>query len=210
MITCDVVLPDCWPESVRSAMLQVISLAHWAVTYSRSWCADSPLARVRLKGQLEHAREEICMLREEIRIKDARMTKIPARHRPFYPATERMAILELKAARGWNTEQTASAFLLEADTIRSWKRRVDEEGHRPLVQMPEPINKFPAFVTHVVNRLKVLCPAMGKRRGSRGQPLKQQLSTSGTDSVDFRQCLLDPRHMSPQAPIGLQRCTQVL
>ena len=64
----DVILPDSWPESVRVAMLHVISLAHAAITYSRSWCADSPLARVRLKGQLEQARDEISLLREEIRI----------------------------------------------------------------------------------------------------------------------------------------------
>jgi hypothetical protein len=39
------------------------------------------------------------MLRQEIRIKDARMTQIAPQRRPHYPSTERMAILELKAAR---------------------------------------------------------------------------------------------------------------
>ena len=65
----DVTFPDCWPEAIRAAMLHAFSLAHWAVTYSRSWCADSPIARVRLKGQLEQARDEIAMLKEEIRMK---------------------------------------------------------------------------------------------------------------------------------------------
>jgi hypothetical protein len=34
------------------------------------------------------------------------MAQIPAHRRPHYPPTERMAILQLKAARGWNQVQT--------------------------------------------------------------------------------------------------------
>jgi hypothetical protein len=34
------------------------------------------------------------------------MAQIPAHRRPHYPPTERMAILELRAARGWNQVQT--------------------------------------------------------------------------------------------------------
>lgn len=41
---------------------------------------------------------------------------------------ERMAILELRAARGWSLEQAADAFLLTAPTVASWMKRVDEEG----------------------------------------------------------------------------------
>jgi hypothetical protein len=49
--------------------------------------------------------------------KDARMGGIVAHHRPFYRATERLAILELKAARGWSLEQTAKAFFVCPKTI---------------------------------------------------------------------------------------------
>ena len=34
-------LPKGWPTSVRSAMLQVIALAQFAMTYARGWAADS-------------------------------------------------------------------------------------------------------------------------------------------------------------------------
>ena len=48
-------------------------------------------------------------------------------------------------------------------TIASWLKRVDEKGPAALVQLPPPpVNKFPEFVSHVVRRLKTLCPSMGK------------------------------------------------
>ncbi|MEN6449111.1 MAG: helix-turn-helix domain-containing protein [Thermoguttaceae bacterium] len=56
------------------------------------------------------------------------MAQIPPHRRPQYPPTERMAILELKAARRWSLEQTARAFLVTAATIASWMKRLDEEG----------------------------------------------------------------------------------
>ena len=90
------------------------------------------------------------------------MARISPLRRPHYLPTERMAILELKAARGWSLQQTADAFQLTAPTIASWIQRVDEDGADALVQMRIPVNKFPDFVRYVVQRLKVLCPAMGK------------------------------------------------
>jgi len=89
------------------------------------------------------------------------MDQIPAHRRPHYPPTDRMAILELKAARGWNQIQTAKAMLVTTATVAAWTRRVDEQGPEALVQLPEPVNRFPAFVGYVVRRLKTLCPSLG-------------------------------------------------
>ena len=55
-------------------------------------------------------RQELALLKEEQRIKDARMAAVRARRRPHYSPTDRMAILELKAARGWSARQTADRF----------------------------------------------------------------------------------------------------
>jgi hypothetical protein len=63
-----------------------------------------------------------------------------------------MAILQLKAARGWSLEQTAREFLVTANTIRSWLKRVDEEGPNALVQLSEPVYKFPRFVRYLVEQ----------------------------------------------------------
>jgi hypothetical protein len=67
-------LPRSWTSRVKSAILHAISLAQFTVAYTRGWAANSPNARVRLKVELERAEQEIVLLREKIRIKDARMT----------------------------------------------------------------------------------------------------------------------------------------
>ena len=76
----------------------------------------------------------------------------------------RMAILELRARRGWSMAETARRFLVEPRTVSSWMRRLDDGDERALVETQEPINKFPEFVRYIVRRLKVLCPRMGKRK----------------------------------------------
>ena len=43
-------------------------------------------------------------------------------------------------------------------------RRVDEEGERALVQLGEPVNRFPDYVRCLIRQLKALCPTMGKVR----------------------------------------------
>jgi len=155
-------LPKGWPERVRSAVLNAISLAHFSIVYTRSWAANNRNARIRLKQRNDRLRQEVALLTEELRIKDARMLRIPAQRRPHYPPTERLAILELRAARGWNAAQTARRLLVTPTTVASWTARLDDEGPASIVQMRHPVNKFPDFVTYIVRRLKVLCPSMGK------------------------------------------------
>ena len=155
-------LPKNWKRGVRSAVLNVISLAQLSIAYARGWAANSINARVRLKAENDRLREEIALLREEMRIKDSRMTLIVPQRRPHYAPTERMAILELRAARGWSLSQSADSFLVTSATIASWVKRIDEEGPESLVQICQPVNKFPDFVRYVVQRLKALCPRLGK------------------------------------------------
>jgi hypothetical protein len=49
-------IPKSWPRSVQAVILQVISLAQYALAYTRGWAANSPNERLRLAaraGQLE-------------------------------------------------------------------------------------------------------------------------------------------------------------
>jgi len=160
----DLFLPKHWHRHVRSAVLHTIALARLALAEVRGWAVNSPIARLRLAAQLDHARQEIALLREELRIKDTRMAQIAAHRRPHYPPTERMAILELKAARGWNQVQAAKAMMVTPATVAAWTRRIGEQDPTALVQLPEPVNRFPDVVRHIVRRLKALCPSMGKAR----------------------------------------------
>ena len=89
-------LPSSWSRRTRSSILHALSLARIALL--------SATDRVATAVRVEH---ELALLREELRIKDARMERVPPRHRPHYPAVERLAILELRAACGWSAAQTA-------------------------------------------------------------------------------------------------------
>jgi len=119
---------------------------------------------VRLAAECERLRSEVAMLREELRIKDARLARIPPPSRPHYPPAERLAILALRAARGWNLAQTAAHFLLGPATIASWHERIDEEGPDALLRTPTPVNRFPDFLADIVGRIKATFPLLGTQR----------------------------------------------
>jgi hypothetical protein len=104
----DLPLPKGWPRRVRSAVLHAISIARYSLTTAHGWAANSVNARIRLKAQRDRMKQEIALLREEIRIKDGRMERIPPLRRPHYAPVERMAILELRAGRFQRAIQTRS------------------------------------------------------------------------------------------------------
>lgn len=120
--------------------------------------------RVRRRVKFERLRQQLAIAREVQRIKDARMERIPPARRPRYLPCERMRILELKAAEGWSLAQTARVFQVTSHTVSQWLRRVDEGGPDALVQLAEPVNKFPQLVAYLVRRLKAVCPTLGKRK----------------------------------------------
>jgi putative transposase len=134
---------------------------------TRGWASDSMNPALRRRAEVDRLQQEVRLLREEIRIKDARMGHIEAQKRPHYPPTERLAILELRAVRSWSLSQTARTFLVTPLTIASWTARLADEGADALVRLPEPVNRFPEFVGYIVRRLKVLCPTMGRVRIAR-------------------------------------------
>ena len=101
------------------------------------------------------------MLREELRINGGRMRQIDPHRRPQYKTMERMAILELRAIRGWSKAETARRFFVTDDTIRAWLRRVDDDS---LVETQTPVNRFPDFVRYTVQQIKLLCPRLGKAK----------------------------------------------
>ena len=96
-------LPKGWQGCVKSAVLHAIALAHYAIVYARAWAADSINARVRLAAENDRLQEECALLREELRINDTRIAQVAPQRRPHYGLPERMAILELRAARVWLT-----------------------------------------------------------------------------------------------------------
>jgi putative transposase len=160
-------LPKGWPRRVRSAAVHAVSMANVVFTVTRSRAENHFNARVRLQAENDRLRNEIALLREELRIKDARMERIPPQRRPHYLPVDRLAILELRAARAWSLAQTARRLLVTPLTVASWMHRLDDEGPDALVRLEEPVNRFPDFVAYIVRRLRALCPTMGTRRIAR-------------------------------------------
>ena len=103
--------------------------------------------------EIERFQPEISLLREEIRIKDARMEQIEPHRRPCYQPTARSAKIQLRAAHGWSLAQTAQTHLVCSLTIASWTGRFGEEGPEALVRLAVPVNRFPDFVGCLVRRL---------------------------------------------------------
>jgi hypothetical protein len=85
-------LPPSWPDHAKAAFLQAPGMAHMAMAHIRGRCAGSPVAEVSLNADNDRFRSELELLREELRIKDARMARLPARHRPRYSRTPRKPI----------------------------------------------------------------------------------------------------------------------
>lgn len=51
-------LPSGWPDSVRFAVICVISLAHYAIVTVRGWAANSINARLRLAAKNDRLNQE--------------------------------------------------------------------------------------------------------------------------------------------------------
>ncbi len=82
--------------------------------------------------------------KRSLRLKDARMGRVHPRRRSHYTATERMAILELKASRGWSTQEAADLLHVTPATISSWQRRADDPDSAGLLELREPARQVPA------------------------------------------------------------------
>ncbi len=157
-------LPRGWSSKAKSLLVCATALAHKVLVFSRSVAVNSKLQRVRLQVTVDELSAENAMLREELRIKDDRTSRIPARTRPHFPPQERLAILQLQAARGWSTAQTARRMFLEAKTLAAWRRRCDEDGAAALVQTHTPVNRFPDLVREQIRALNRLLPSAGAVR----------------------------------------------
>jgi transposase len=149
-------LPKGWHSHVRNAVLNVVGVVRIAMLTGREALIANGDAKDARIHQLE---SEVAMLREELRINGARMKRVPSHRRPQYTAIERMAILQLRAMRGWNKAETARHFFVTDDTIRSWLRRVDDDS---LVHTQTPVNRFPDFVRYAIQQIRLFCPSLGK------------------------------------------------
>jgi len=157
-------LPKNWKQSIKSAVIHTLSLAFKSITLTLSQLSENEHLSIRIAAELKRLKMENAQLKEMMAIKDARMNRLDPKHRPYYSPPERMRILELKSVTGMSNTQAAKVFLVSETTIASWQKRRDEKGHKALLQLNQPVNKFPDFVRYIVQRFNALCPILCKKK----------------------------------------------
>ena len=135
-------LPRQWPGHVKSGVLHAISLAGVVLTYGRA----RAIGRSRLRAELEQANAETALLREELSIKDGRWERSQSRRRPHYTPTQRMRILQLRAARGWTLEKAAVHHPVEVSKKWEWLAGLNANHYS------EPLNPVAGYTTLGVGR----------------------------------------------------------
>jgi len=157
-------LPRDWPRHVTHAVVQVVGLANAAISVVRGWCNDSLTTRRQLAGKSERLQAEIAQLHVELDLLRSRLGRVPAKNRPHCTPVERLRILELKAARGWNCSQLARRLLLSPSTVTDWLERLRTRGQEQFICAPVPVNKYPDYVGLLVQEMKALLPQLGNQK----------------------------------------------
>jgi hypothetical protein len=89
-----IAVPRGWNKRVQTGILQAISLGRHCFVSIVARMAKSPKASERLVAENEHLRFEVASLREELRLKDARMAR--------YPPSVALTTPPLNACRFWS------------------------------------------------------------------------------------------------------------
>jgi hypothetical protein len=101
-------VPKRWTRSVQTALVHVMSLAHYALVHTRSRAVNGRNHRARLAAKCDQLDHEVRLLRDEIRIKDARLVRIPADRRPHYAPTAQLTAMLAKGSTPWTRSREAA------------------------------------------------------------------------------------------------------
>ena len=157
-------VPASWTDVAKSGLVHAVALARVVLLQVLSGFENGRAPKARRLSERERLRARIAQLETELAIKDRRMAQLAPAKRPHYAPTDRLEILLLMAATGWTLAEAARRFLVSAQTIANWKKRLDEQGEIALVRLAQPVNRFPEYVRQVVRSLKRSFPWMGRQR----------------------------------------------
>lgn len=153
-----IALPKGWPALLREAILHIIAMARISIMHARHW----PAGTLRNRGELDRLNNENVLLRMELEIKNARLESIDPHRRPNYTPNQRLQILQLRAARGWNKTQLAQRFHITTETIRNWMRALRDDA--PLVGDYEEVKptRYPDYLRMIIQQVKAFFPILGR------------------------------------------------
>ncbi len=105
-------LPRAWNRRTKAAVLQILALSHYAFTAMVARAANERHRQARFRAEIDRLSRELALLREELRIKNARMERVSPHRRPHYTPWS--------GWRSWNSGRPAagrrdrrpSAFIL--------------------------------------------------------------------------------------------------
>lgn len=89
-------LPRHWPGRMHTAIIHAISLAQFALTAARARPEKKQASGSRRERDIERLHQEVHLLREELRLKDTRMKRMPGHRQGLWslvsPAQEQSAV----------------------------------------------------------------------------------------------------------------------
>ncbi len=77
-------LPRGWRRHTKSAIVQILALSHFTFTAMVAREANERHRQARFRAAIDRLTHELALLQEELRIKNARMERIPPQRRPHY------------------------------------------------------------------------------------------------------------------------------
>ena len=120
-------IPPGWTEIAKSGLVNAVALARLTLLQVLSGFENGRAPKARLLSEIERLRARIAQLESELAVKDRRMTQLAPFKRPHYSPPDRLQILLLMAATGWTLAETARPFLVSAQTIANWRKRLVRE-----------------------------------------------------------------------------------
>ena len=153
-------LPAGWTNYTLMTVLHVIALARIIIMNAANWPDDKACDGLRLRCENDRLRSEVALLQKELKIKDARFSRLEPRKRPTYTPSERFEILLIRSIRGMSNLQLARRFQVTVQTVQNWLRRA--ESGEETVQMPIQPTRYPDFVRYLVQQFKACCPMLGR------------------------------------------------
>ena len=79
-------LPRSWNRRTKAAILQIVALSHYTFATILARAANDRDRRTRVQAEIDRLNHELALLREGLRIKDARMGRVPPHRQPGRPS----------------------------------------------------------------------------------------------------------------------------
>ena len=118
MKASDIPTPEQWSPFTRKALILIADMGRWAAIKLHDDCEGFDVSReAKIASKFTRLENDLALCEQVKDLIATRMMRVPAKNRPHYTPAERLQILTIKAARGWNNKQTADAFGLAEETI---------------------------------------------------------------------------------------------